>query len=125
MANDTIIEELANLVEAFLEALNCTQCFTHILNLVAQCILKQFNLPKASINEALDEKVVVLAALATNIEYKEVEMEVISNDEPDDSEEGMLDPHVEMSAEQIRQLSESLHPVHLVLVKVFGNGLVE
>jgi hypothetical protein len=49
-------------------------------------------------------------------------MDVTGDDELDDSEEGMLDPRVGMSTEQIRELNESLHPVRLVLVKVRGNG---
>lgn len=120
-----MIEELANLVDAFPGAPNRTRCFTHILNLVARCILKQFDLPKTSANEALNEKAAALAALATDIEYEEAEMDVTSDDEPDDSEEGMLDPRVAMSAEQIKQLDESLHPVRLVLVKVHSIELAD
>ncbi|KAF9470929.1 hypothetical protein BDN70DRAFT_763176, partial [Pholiota conissans] len=43
ICNDIVIDYLGKLLEAFLSAANCTCCFIHILNLVARCILKQFD----------------------------------------------------------------------------------
>ena len=42
--NDTMIDKLAKLLEEFPGAANRTRCFTHILNLVAKSIMKQFDL---------------------------------------------------------------------------------
>ena len=41
-----MIDHLAILLEAFPRSANHTRCFTHILNLVAKCIMKQFDAPK-------------------------------------------------------------------------------
>ena len=40
--NDTMVKHLSTLVENFPGAANQTQCFNHILNLVAKSILHQF-----------------------------------------------------------------------------------
>ncbi|KAF9537612.1 hypothetical protein CPC08DRAFT_613930, partial [Agrocybe pediades] len=41
--NDTMIEEMSTLLDHFPGAPNQTRCFTHILNLVAKTIIKQFD----------------------------------------------------------------------------------
>jgi hypothetical protein len=41
-----MIEHLSTLIENFPGAANQTRCFTHILNLVAKSILRQFDTPK-------------------------------------------------------------------------------
>ncbi|KAF8867747.1 hypothetical protein BD779DRAFT_1416233, partial [Infundibulicybe gibba] len=41
--NDTMIDELAKLISAFPGAANRTRCFTHILNLTAKSVLRQFD----------------------------------------------------------------------------------
>ncbi|KAG1766266.1 hypothetical protein EDD22DRAFT_730168, partial [Suillus occidentalis] len=45
-SNDTLTTELAKRVDSFSGAVNRTRCFLHIVNLVAQSIIKQFNVPK-------------------------------------------------------------------------------
>jgi hypothetical protein len=45
--NDTMIDKLSSMLEDFPGAANWTRCFSHILNLVAKCVMKQFDLPKA------------------------------------------------------------------------------
>jgi hypothetical protein len=62
-----MIEELANLFDDFPDAANRTQCFTHILNLVA----KQFDVSKAQANKVLDDAVKELTALAVNLDIEE------------------------------------------------------
>jgi hypothetical protein len=42
-----MIESLADHLPDFPGAANSTPCFTHILNLVAKCIMKQFDTPKS------------------------------------------------------------------------------
>jgi hypothetical protein len=55
-----MVEHLATLVENFPGAPNQTRCFTHILNLVAKSILRQFDVAKKTadgppdVNEASD-----------------------------------------------------------------------
>ncbi|KAF8870859.1 hypothetical protein BD779DRAFT_1399992, partial [Infundibulicybe gibba] len=41
--NDTMVDGLAELIDAFPGAANRTRCFTHILNLVAKAVLSQFD----------------------------------------------------------------------------------
>jgi len=115
-----MIDELSELLDDFPGAANCTRCFTHILNLVAKSILKQFDLPKAEADEALDAATQALADLAVDIEAEEELMgnDLVEDDEEDDSSEGLTDIQAEMSVEEIEELDKSLRPVRLVLVKV-------
>lgn len=46
--NDMVIKHLSTLVDNFPGAPNQMRCFTHILNLVAKSILRQFNVAKNS-----------------------------------------------------------------------------
>jgi hypothetical protein len=66
----------------------------------------------------LDERVVASLKLAEDINEEENKMDTSGDDEADNSEEGMIDPHVGMAEEEITRLEESVHPVRLVLVKV-------
>ena len=57
-----MIEHLAILIDSFPSAANQTQCFTHILNLIAKSILCQFEAPKAKGGKVLDDAARELAA---------------------------------------------------------------
>lgn len=111
-----MIDELAKILEAFPGASNRTRCFAHILNLVARCILKQFDLPKAQWDD--DETMRAMTELAANIDQEEAEMD--DGEGEDDSEDGMIDITAEMSEEEIEELEQTAQPVRLVLVKVSG-----
>ena len=120
--NDTMIDELSGLLESFPGAANRTWCFTHILNLVAKSILKQFDLPKAKASEALSAAMEALSVLAGDIETEEVDMDgdLAEDDDSDDDEDGIADPCDMMTESEIAELDESLQPVRLVLVKVIS-----
>ncbi len=111
-----MIDELAKILEAFPGASNRTRCFAHILNLVARCILKQFDLPKAQWDD--DETMRAMTELAANIDQEEAKMD--EGEGEDDSEDGMIDITAEMSEEEIEELEQTAQPVRLVLVKVSG-----
>ena len=115
-----MIDELAELLDDFPGAANRTRCFTHILNLVAKSVMKQFDLPKARAGEALDAATQALASLAGDIESEEASMggDLVGDEEEDDDGEGLEDIRDEMSADEIAALDESLQLVRLVLVKV-------
>ena len=117
-----MINELSKLLDNFPGAANHTRCFTHTLNLVSKSILKQFNLPKAEADDALDAAAQALADLAGDIEVEEKLMgnDLVEDDEDDDNSEGLADIRGEMSAEEVVELDESLWPVQLVLVKVIS-----
>ena len=66
-----MIAELADLLDNFPGEANQTKCFTHILNLVARSIIRQFDIAKAQANEMLDDATKELAALAVDLDIKE------------------------------------------------------
>jgi hypothetical protein len=108
-----MIDELAELLDDFPGAANRTRCFTHILNLVAKSVMKQFDLPKARADEALDAATQALANLAGDTESEEASMEddLVGDEEEDDDGEGLGDIRDEMSTDEIAALDESLQPV--------------
>lgn len=121
-----MVEHLATLVENFPGAANQTRCFTHILNLVAKSILRQFDVAKKTaddppdLNEAFD----ALALLAEELEDSgipadnEVEDDGDGADDNDDNDDGLGDEHGGMSEEDVAELEQSLIPVRLMLTKV-------
>jgi hypothetical protein len=117
-----MIDELSVLLEEFPGAANRTRCFTHILNLVAKSILKQFDLPKAKAGETLTAAMKALSVLAGDIETEEASMgrDLAEDDDRDDDEDGLADPRDMMTDDEIAELDESLQPVRLVLVKVIS-----
>jgi hypothetical protein len=117
--NDVMIDELADLVEGFPGGPNRTCCFTHVLNLVARSILKQFDIPNKA-KEELDEKMTAITVLAGEIELEEAEMDSTQDEEVDDNlnEEGLMNVRAGLTPAEIAELDESVHPVRVVLVKV-------
>ncbi|KAF8801350.1 hypothetical protein BYT27DRAFT_7115212, partial [Phlegmacium glaucopus] len=69
--NDTMVQELADLLDDFPGPANRTRCFTHILNLVAKSIIKQFDIPKAQADTVLDDVSKELTALAVDLDLEE------------------------------------------------------
>jgi hypothetical protein len=120
-----MVDELESLLESFPGAANRTRCFTHILNLVAKSILRQFDVPKAKAGEALDAAASALAALAADLEAEEEAMKMDideADDEDDDDVDGLVEIEELMTAEEIEALEASLQPVRVVLVKVSSNS---
>ena len=122
-----MIAELADLLDNFPGEANQTKCFTHILNLVARSIIRQFDIAKAQANEMLDDATKELAALAVDLDIKEQISQEGQLGEGDGNNDGdanddnvneWSDVHVELSDEEREALDKSLQPVHLVLVKV-------
>jgi hypothetical protein len=119
-ANDTMIDELSELLEEFPGSANRTRCFNHILNLVAKSVMKQFDVPKARAGEALDAAAEALVGLSGDIESQETyqDRDLVGDNEKDDNSEGLVDIRQEMSDEEIAVLDKMLRPVWLVLAKV-------
>jgi hypothetical protein len=114
-----MIAELEDLLHDFPGAANRTRCFTHLLNLVAKSIIKQFDVPKAQADEALDDVARELAGLAVDLDIEEeISREESDDEDEDDNVEGWTDIREELSDEEREALDESLRPVRLVLVKV-------
>jgi len=131
--NDKMIEHLATLIENFPGAANQTRCFTHILNLVAKSVLRQFEAPKSKGGKVLDDAARELAAVLDDLEgFDDDDVasngggdeddgegnEDVDDDVVDDDEEGLLDERDGMSEEELATLEKSVKPVQLVLTKV-------
>jgi hypothetical protein len=117
--NDTMIEELANLLDDFPGPANQTRCFTHVLNLVVKSIIRQFDSPKSKdnhLNEATNE----LLSLAGNIEFDEglERREGDEGEDEDDNVEGWIDERTLMTQEEVEALDASVEPLRLLLTKV-------
>jgi len=109
-----MIDHLATLLENYPGRANRTRCFTHILNLVAKCIMKQFDEPKkkkTGETEDSDEEVDDLAAALDDLEE---ELEDDENEQMDWEN----DMRADMTAEEVKELEESIKPVRRVLSKV-------
>ncbi len=128
--NDTMVKHLATLVENFPGVANQTRCFTHILNLVAKSVLRQFDVAKKAADDSpdLNDASDALALLALELEDPESGSLVGDDDQGDEDDEdvgednedvgGLGDGRDNMSEEEVAELEESVVPVRLMLVKV-------
>jgi hypothetical protein len=119
--NDTMIEELKDLVAAFAGEASRTRCFAHIINLIAKSVIKQFDVPKAKAGEVMDDAIKELTALAGDIETEErVTRDTANEDDEveDDNVEDWVDELMTMSKDEKQELDNDIQPVRRVLVKV-------
>lgn len=120
-----MIDSLAEILDNFPGAPNRTRCFVHTLNLVAKCIMRQFDAPKTNKRQGgdgWDKAFVALDALADELESDNNEDDKESEPEENEDgeiEEGLYDGREEMTAEQVRDLQKTVEPVQRVLVKVW------
>ena len=121
-----MVEHLATLIETFPSAPNQTQCFVHILNLVAKSILRQFEGPKGKKDLTRALETVVQEMNGNNDDELsdggdkegEDELEDVDDDVVDDDEDGLVDEADELSDEELARVKESVKPIRLVLTKV-------
>lgn len=118
--NDTMINHLAEMLKEFPGEANRTRCFTHILNLVARCIMRQFDDPKKSKRDAqdgdnVDDLADALAELDDELENDEGRADEAEGEE---TAEWIPDGREDMTEAEIRELEESVKPVRRVLTKV-------
>ena len=115
-ANDAMIDHLAILLEAFPGSANCTRCFTHILNLVAKCILKQFDAPKKqkSDDDDMDEE----DAMDLQVALDELENELENDGVDEDNNNWEYNMRIAMTEDEIEELEKAVKPVRRVLTKV-------
>lgn len=106
-----MIDHLAELLTEFPGEANRTRCFTHILNLVARCIMRQFDDPnKAKGGDDIGDLADALAELDDNLEKDKESEDGIDDERAPDGREGMTDAEIE-------ELEESVKPVRRVLTK--------
>jgi hypothetical protein len=130
---DTLSEHLEEQVPSY-STVNRTRCFTHILNLVAKSLLRQFyvTLKKLSGYDSDEDNPEIkltaeeeeLLELAEGLDQEELTMaqqDEGNNDEDgadEDDEEGWVDELDELSVEERDELKLHIRPVSRVLVKV-------
>jgi hypothetical protein len=121
--NDTMCSELENLLPKF-STTNHTRCFTHIINLIAKSMLKQFDVAKkTAMDDDLSDEEWEILNLATGIDDEERAMMEESDPDDDDLEadddlEGWVDEVDALTEEERAALQEEIQPVSRVLVKV-------
>lgn len=110
-----MIDHLVTLLENYPGRANRTRCFAHILNLVAKCIMRQFDEPKKK-KTAKTEDTVLEAAddLMAALDDLEEELEDSANEGIDEEN----DMRADMTAKEVKELEESVKPVRHVLGKV-------
>jgi hypothetical protein len=117
-----MINQLANLLDLFPGPDNQTRCFAHVLNLIAKSIIRQFDIPKTLQDEAIDDRIRELQALAVDIDLEEKTtrhgLESRSDEDDEDNIDGWIDERESMSAEDVEKLDESVQPVRFMLAKV-------
>jgi hypothetical protein len=115
-----MIDKLADLLENFPRDPNRARCFNHVVALVAQKMVRQFDVPKGGVDAALDEAEKELRNLAEGIDIEEMLTKSMqdADEEDEDDEENEDGAEGEMSAEDRAVLDASMRPLRLVLVKV-------
>jgi hypothetical protein len=119
--NDTMIDELVDLLPNYPGAANRCRCFLHVVNLVAKSLLKQFEVPKKDVDAALDaaeQELLELAAGADMEELVTVAERGLGNNEDADDMNGWVNEMNLLSDDESEELRQSIQPVRLVLVKV-------
>jgi hypothetical protein len=85
--NDTMIENLAEILDEFPGASNQTRCFAHTISICAKAILKQFDVPKAKDGQVLDAAAQALIEMAKDLDIEErAEQETGVNDQEEDDQ---------------------------------------
>jgi hypothetical protein len=116
-----MIDKLPDRLIGFPGAANRSRCFTHILNLAAKSIIRQYDLPKAQADTAMDEAAKELAKLSSELEQEEIisrGTEGENDGEEDDLDDGWVDENAILTGEERAELDETVKPVRLMLVKV-------
>jgi hypothetical protein len=128
-ANDAMITYLGKRLKEFPGEANRTRCFAHVLNLVAKCIMKQFDAPKkhqtkkqggGKDSDESDMDPDEALALASNTQHDALVEEL--EDEFDDEEIRVGDEgpsgRESMMAAEIEALEAKVKPVTNILTKV-------
>ena len=116
-----MIKELADLLKNYPGEAGHTRYFTHIINLVAKSIIRQFDIPKGKVDKALDDAEWELCELAEGINLEDLRMQGEQEDDDDDLDEnndGWIDEWEALDVADCEELDAAVHPVKLVLVKV-------
>lgn len=102
-----MIDQLVMMLDEYPGPANCICCFTHILNLVAKCIMKQFDAPKTKDKAGSHSDTV-----ETNEDDPDDLVAALDKLEEELEEEGSgsweYDIHVDMTNGDIQKLAENV-----------------
>jgi hypothetical protein len=121
--NETMSTELAHKLTK-ISPVNRTNCFAHILNLVAKSLLKQFDVKQDDkTKDDLTDDEQTLLDLAGDIEQEECTTAQEKDDADDETEDeddldGWVDELEALTLDEWEDLEESIRPVKRMLVKV-------
>jgi len=119
--NDTMIDELGNLIISFPGDANHAWCFNHVVILIVKSSIHQFDVPKGKADVVLDEAKRELRELMEGLDIEEEEMvgewEVLEDDD-DENTDGWIDEVASLSVADREELDANIRPIRLVLVKV-------
>jgi hypothetical protein len=115
-----MIKRLSEIIESFAGDSKRTQCFNHIIALVAKRLIRQFDVPKIDTDAAIDNAEKELMDLAAGIDIEEMltRSGQDANGDDDDDDDDNKGQESDISAEACAKLNASIRPVKLVLVKV-------
>ena len=116
-----MIDELEERLATFSGAPNQTCCFAHVVNLIVQTIIRQFDVPKAKEGGVADEAAKGLQKLAEDIDIEELLTRANTTYKNSDNEndlDGWIDKKCALSSSDLEGLEVSMQPVQRTLVKV-------
>jgi hypothetical protein len=116
-----MIDDLRNRIITFPGDENRTQCFDHVVALIAKSSIRQFDVPKGQADAALDEAERELNELAEGIDIEDEKMRAEwegTEDDEDDNNDGWVNEVSRLSVANHEELEANITPVRLVLVKV-------
>ena len=117
--NDTMVQQLEELLPGQFHQVNRARCFLHVINLVAKSLLRQFELPKVKPKDLdIDPRDQELYRLGDGWYAEELEM-AKENDIDDediideDDEEGWVNVIAALSDAEQKEVTEAMRPVKL------------
>ena len=119
-----MIEALGRLLDDYPGDPNRARCFNHVIALVAKRMVRQFDVPKAGADEALDEAEEELRNLAEGIDIEELMAKSMQDTDDEDggdnanNDDSNDEMEIELSAEDQADLDVNTRPIRLLLVKV-------
>lgn len=126
--NDVMVRELSKLLSEYEGEFGHTRCFLHVINLVAQSILRQFDVKELSEDEIetlTDDTAKKLAKLAVGLEDEEaatqmegIDLEELDDEGEDNDEADWVDEMESMSEEEHLEFQSEIEPIKTVLMKV-------
>jgi hypothetical protein len=118
--NDTMVENILNLIRHWEGEMNHIRCFDHIINLIAKMLLKLFEVPKAkgasTGKKEIDEAEEELEQIGKELEIEDLctQIEDFANPltaEGIDAEEDIIDALTLLEPDEIEDFRENIVPV--------------